>query len=128
MTVQQRVLVGLGAFALFILVLELVRRRKLREEYTIFWLLTCGVLLVLAMWKGALSLVARVVGTTLPLSALFGVGFFLVLIIMLHFSTVVSGLWRQNKWMAKEIALLEESLRELGCEAGKERSEQATDK
>jgi hypothetical protein len=113
MTVQQRVLLGLGAIALLGLVLELVRRRKLREEYTIFWLLTCAVLLVLAVWKSALRLVAQVVGTTLPLSALFGVGFFLVLLILLSFSTVVSDLWKQNKHMAKEIGLLEETVREL---------------
>jgi hypothetical protein len=122
MTMQQRMLVGLGAIVLLILVLELVRRRKLREEYTIFWLVTCVVLLVLAIWKGALELVARVVGTTLPLSALFGVGFFLALLIMLHFSMVISGLWRQNKQMAKEIALFEEMIRELQRREESERS------
>jgi hypothetical protein len=112
MTTQQQVVLGIGAVVLLGLVLELVRRRKLREEYTVFWLLTCVVLAVLAIWKGALNLVARIVGTTLPLSALFGVGFFLVLLIMLHFSIVVSDLWRQNKQMAKELALLEETVRE----------------
>jgi hypothetical protein len=113
MTTQQQVLFGLGAVALLALVLEMVRRRKLREEYTIFWLLTCVVLLVLTIWKDALTLIAQVVGTTLPLSALFGAGFFLVFLIMLHFSTVISDLWRQNKRMAKEIALLEGAVREL---------------
>jgi HAMP domain-containing protein len=44
---------------------------------------------------------------------LFGVGFFLVLLILLSFSTVVSDLWKQNKHMAKEIGLLEETVREL---------------
>ena len=92
-----------------------------------FWLLTCAVFIVLAVWKGAINLVAQMLGTTLPLSALFGAGFFLVFLITLHFSTVVTDLWRQNKRMAKEIALLEESLRELGRKASKEKSEQATD-
>jgi hypothetical protein len=127
MTVQQRLLFGLAAVVLLLLVLELVRRRRLREEYTVFWLLTCAVFVVLAAWKGAINLVAQVLGTTLPLSALFGAGFFLVFLLTLHFSTVVTDLWRQNKRMAKEIALLEESLRELGCKADKEKSEQTTD-
>jgi hypothetical protein len=127
MTIQQRLLFGLAAVVLLGLVLELVRRRRLREEYTVFWLLTCAVFIVLAVWKGAINLVAQMLGTTLPLSALFGAGFFLVFLITLHFSTVVTDLWRQNKRMAKEIALLEESLRELGRKASKEKSEQATD-
>lgn len=113
MTTQQRLLFGLAAVVLLLLVLELVRRRRLREEYTVFWLLTCGVLIVLALWKGALTLVAQVLGTALPLSALFGAGFFLVFLIMLHFSTVTSDLWHQNKHLAKEIALLEEDLTSL---------------
>lgn len=125
MTIQQRVLFGLAAVVLFILVLELVRRRRLREEYTVFWLLTCAVFIVLAVWKGAINLVAQILGTTLPLSALFGAGFFLVFLITLHFSTVVTDLWRQNKRMAKEIALLEGSLRELERKVSKEKSEQA---
>lgn len=125
MTIQQRVLFGLAAVVLLILVLELVRRRRLREEYTVFWLLTCAVFVVLAIWKGAISLVAQMLGTTLPLSALFGAGFFLVFLITLHFSTVVTDLWRQNKQMAKEIALLEEKLSHLErwtVEAGGERA------
>lgn len=122
MTIQQRVLFGLAAVVLLILVLELVRRRRLREEYTVFWLLTCAVLIVLAVWRGALQLVARVVGTTLPLSALFGAGFFLVFLIMLHFSTVVTGLWRRNKQMAKEIALLEGTVRELTQQANMDKA------
>jgi hypothetical protein len=113
MTIQQRLLFGLAAVVLLILVLELVRRRRLREEYTVFWLLTCAVLVVLALWKGGLAFVAQLLGTTLPLSALFGAGFFLVFLIMLHFSTVASDLWHQNKHMAKEIALLEEELGNL---------------
>lgn len=113
MTTYQQIVFGLGVLVLLALVLELVRRRKLREEYTIFWLLTCASLLLLAVWPGVLVLIAQVLGTVLPLSALFGVGFFLVFLIMLHFSTVLSSLWRQNKQMAKEIALLEEALREL---------------
>jgi len=128
MTTQQQMLFGLGAVALLTLVLELVRRRRLREEYTIFWLLTCAVLLMLAVWKGALSLVAQVLGTTLPLSALFGAGFFLTLLIMLHFSTVISDLWQQNKHLAKEVALLEEALRELKRQVDKDKDAQAVER
>ncbi|MBU0492248.1 MAG: DUF2304 domain-containing protein [Chloroflexi bacterium] len=113
MTFYQQIVFAVGAIVLLALVLELVRRRKLREEYTIFWLLTCVVLLALALWRDALSLLGRVLGTTLPMSALFGAGFFLVLLIMLHFSIVVSSLWRQNKQQAQEIALLEEAVRDL---------------
>ena len=47
-----------GAAALLLLVLELVRRRRLLERYALLWLFSAVVLIVLALWRGPLARVA----------------------------------------------------------------------
>ena len=121
MTPHQQLMFGIGAVLLLALVLELVRRRKLREEYALFWLVACLALIGLAIWRDSLNVIGRVLGTVLPMSALFGVGFFLIFLILLHFSTVLSDLWHQNKQLAKEASLLEDAVRQLQQSADRAR-------
>jgi len=103
----------LGSISLLLIVLELVRRKKLEEEYSLLWLLTCIVLLVLSFWRGLLDVLARLVGIFYPPTALFVVGLGSVLLILLHFSTVISKLSTENKQLAQRLAILSWKLRNL---------------
>lgn len=98
----------LGSAALLLVVLELVRSRRLREQYSLLWLCTALVLLVLSMSRGLLDRLAKAIGIHYPPSALFLVGFGFGLVILLHFSVVHSRLSRQVKTLAQEIALLKD--------------------
>jgi hypothetical protein len=95
----------LGSAALLAAVLELVRRRRLREEYSLLWISTAAVLLLLSVWRGLLDRLAFLTGIKYPPSALFLVGFGFFLLILLHFSLVLSDLSRKTKQLAQEIAL-----------------------
>lgn len=101
-------IVGVGAsLAALLLVLELVRQRKLREEYSLLWLATAFVLLLLSLSRPMLDSLAGFLGVvTYPPSALFAVAILFVLFILLHFSTVLTRLAQQNKDMAQQMALL----------------------
>ena len=92
-------------------VLELVRSRKLVEQYSLLWIFTAAILLVLSCWRGLLDRLALLVGIHYPPSALFLVGFGFFLILLLHFSLVLSELSKRTKKLAQEIALLREELR-----------------
>jgi hypothetical protein len=105
-------LISAIAAALFLLVIfELIRGRRLQERYALLWLVTGGVILVLAVWRDALRLVAEQLGIAYPPSALFVVGFLFILVVLLHYSTVISELSERNVRLAQDIALLEERLR-----------------
>ncbi len=109
---DRQTIFGLGATAIIILiVLELVRRRRLREEYSLLWLFTGATLILLTVWKAPLDLFAELTGIFRP-SALFIVaaGFFLAL--LLYYSTVLTRLADQNKRLAQEITLLRQELEE----------------
>lgn len=94
---------SIGALAL---VLELVRRRRLREEYSLLWLLTAFVMLVFSAWRDLLHGLAELVGIAYPPNLLFLLAVLFVLLILLYFSTVITRLTQENKEMAQQLALL----------------------
>jgi hypothetical protein len=100
----------LGAAALLLFVLEMVRRRRLLERYALLWLFSAIVLLGLALWRDGLERLANAVGIAYPPNALFFVAFAFVLLLLLHFSAAVSRLADQTKVLAQRLALLEERL------------------
>jgi hypothetical protein len=100
------------AAAIFVLIIfELIRSRRLQERYALLWLITGGVILLLSVWRDALRLVAEQIGIAYPPSALFVVGFLFILVVLLHYSTVISELSERNVRLAQDIALVEERLR-----------------
>jgi hypothetical protein len=94
-------------------VIELIRRRKLQERYALLWIATGAVMLVLALWRGALYGLARVTGVAYPPSALYMVAGLFVLVVLLHYSIVLSRLSDQNKTLAQRLAILESRQSEL---------------
>jgi hypothetical protein len=97
--------IGASAVLLFY-ILEMVRRRRLREEYAILWLFGSLVILMLSLKRSWLEGISRAVGIAYPPSFLFIVAIFFILLILIHFSITVSKLHQMNKRMAQEIALL----------------------
>jgi hypothetical protein len=110
---------AVAAVILLIVILELIRSRRLQERYALLWLLTGIVIFVLAVWRGLLGSLADLVGIAYPPSALFILAAFFVLVVLLHYSTVISKLSDQNRVLAQRLALLErrlEAAREDGSE------------
>src|SRR5919206_3772287 len=102
----------LATVGLFFLVFELVRRRRLMERYALLWLFSTAVLLGLAVWKDLLERVASTIGIYYAPSALFVIAFGFVLVLLLHFSLVISRLADQTKVLAQRLSLLEERQKE----------------
>ena len=105
---------------LFVLVFELVRRRRLLERYALLWLFSAFMLLAFAAWKGLLEQFASAIGIFYAPSALFILALGFVLLLLLHFSVAVSRLADQAKVLAQRVALLEEQLRAKGGEPATE--------
>ena len=105
-----------GAIASVVLlgvIVELIRSRRLRERYALLWLLTGLVLLVLSLWRDGLNTIAGWAGITgYPPAVLFALGLLFVIVVLLHYSTVISRLSDQNTILAQRIALLEAELGE----------------
>jgi hypothetical protein len=104
---------ALASVALLAIVIELIRTRRLRERYALLWLATAGVMLFFAAWRTGLHRLSEALGIAYPPNALFVLAMLFVLVLLLHFSTVISKLSDRSTLFAQRLALLEERLREL---------------
>ena len=95
---------------LFGVVFELVRRRRLMERYALLWLIASSVLLALAVWRDLLEVIASALGIVYAPSALFVIAFGFILLILLHFSLVISRLADQNKILAQRVGMLQQQV------------------
>jgi hypothetical protein len=103
-----RIVAIAGSLALLVFVVELVRRRHLKEEYSVLWVATALALLLLAAWEGLLHNLAHFIGADSQASTLYFFGLLFVVFLLLHFSVRVSKLERRVIVLLQEIALLGE--------------------
>ena len=101
----------IATLGLFILVLDLVRRRRLAERYALLWMFASTALLVLAVWRGGLDAIANVMGIAEPANAIFILAFGIAFLLLLNFSVVTTRLSEETKILAQESARLEQELR-----------------
>jgi hypothetical protein len=102
--------------ALLFVVLELIRRRKLMERYSLLWLATALILLAMAVFTPLLGAISNAVGIATPSNALFAAAVAFLALLVLHFSTTISRLTDESKVLAQRLALAEERLQRF--EAG----------
>lgn len=103
-------LIILFTLLLMLTIIRLVYYRKLREEYSWLWLLTCSLILLLTFWEGLLDWVTGLIGSQVPTATLviFGVAF--LLLICLHFTIRLSDLTNRQRILAQELTLLKGQL------------------
>ena len=114
MLIKFQIIIGMLSLILLLITFELIRKGKLREEYSILWLFTGGVTLVLSFWpQFFLSKFLTQITGLYYLSAVVVIAFLFLLLIVLHFSVVVSKLTDRNKELAQRHALLELDFKEF---------------
>ena len=102
------VVCGIG----LMVIVELIRRGRLKEKYSLLWLFAGIILLIFSLSRGLLEYVSSLLGIYYPPSLLFLLAFLFLLLITLHFSVVISGLSDKNKKLAQELALLQQQMQE----------------
>jgi hypothetical protein len=113
MDLRLHIVAIVSALLLFGLVFELVRRRRLQERYALAWLLSAAGLLALAVSGDLLEAFAGAVGIAYAPSAFFAVILGTVVLLLLHFSLVVSRMTDQAKVLAQRVAMLQQQVDEL---------------
>lgn len=102
---KSRLLAIAGCLLLLGLIVDLVRRRRLKEEYSVLWIVTALALLVMAAWTELLSWLTDAIGGVTLSSTLFFLGLLFVFVMLLHFSVRVSALERRLTALVQEIGL-----------------------
>ncbi len=126
LTSQARIIAAILAIAFMVLILELIRRRKLQERYSVIWFVAGVAMLAGAAFPDLLRVLADAMGVRDVTIALFSLLFLLLLGLALSFSVIASRQAEQITRLAQEQAL--EGAREqpgLDGDGSAERSLQA---
>ncbi|MFN8277521.1 MAG: DUF2304 domain-containing protein [Chitinophagales bacterium] len=87
----------------------LIRKSRLREEYSFIWIASTFLLIVFSLWRNGLEVMAHAFGVYAPPNLIFTGAIFAILVYLLHLSLTVSKLHEQNKTLSQELALLKEA-------------------
>lgn len=107
------VIVAIFAIVFVIAVMDLMRRRVLMEQYSLFWLGMGLVLLILSVFHQWLNPLADVLKIAYPPSLLFLVGFLFLFGIMLHLTVVLSRLTMRSIRLVQELGMVRAELKKL---------------
>ena len=108
----------LASLLLLVVILETIRKRKLREQYALVWILTGAVLLLFSFWRSLLDRLSSWMGIYYPPSALLLILTGLLVLILLSFSIVVSSLSLKVTLLSQKLALLEWEVKRREIEGG----------
>ncbi|MGO4190900.1 DUF2304 domain-containing protein [Arthrobacter sp. YAF17] len=106
------------ALAIVGLVAEMLRRKKLREKYAIWWLVVGIATLVLAAFPQLLVAVAQIVGVQLPSNLLFILSILMLLGVCLHLSWEISVVEEETRVLAEEVAILRTQVERISKTVG----------
>lgn len=103
-------LTGITALVVLTLILELLRRRQLREKYAILWMGVGLAVLVLGFFPRLLDSVATMLGVASGASLVLFLGVIFLLLVSIHLSWEVSRLEEETRTLAEEVALIRTEL------------------
>ena len=107
MLLQQKIFAIIASLSIFVVIVYLVKKGKLKEEYSWLWLLTGAVILLLVVWYDLLLFLTNLIGAVTATTTLFIFGIVFLMLITLHFAIKISTLSDQVKNLAQKLSLLE---------------------
>ncbi len=111
--------VAVGAVLFLLVLIEAIRRRRLKERYALLWFPTAVVVIILTVKREWLEGLSYTLGIHHAPSALLLVLVGFAMLILFHFSTVLSGLLDDRTALAQRVALLDARCRALQQEVAK---------
>ena|SRR5438477_5466669 len=109
---RTQVILALGALGLALYVMDLVRRRRLSEEYSLLWVVASLSIAVLGFSTPLLRFLTHLIGALFESSTVFASGLAFATAMLLYLSIKMSRLAQENQILARELALLRASLEE----------------
>ena len=100
----------IGALAFMFFIFRLIAKGKLREEYSIIWIICTVILLIFSFWRNGLDLLAKLLGVFYAPALVFLAAIFAIIIFLVHLSVVNSKQHEQIKKLSQEMAILKNKI------------------
>jgi hypothetical protein len=121
MPFQQQLFALIVSAAVFVIVIDMVRKRRLREEYSVLWLATSAVMFVLVFSYKWLVALTALIGAGLPTTTLFLFSIIFLMLLSVQFCIKISRLTDQVKNLSQENALMKLEIENLVRGEGREK-------
>ena len=118
LTLQIAMLLAVAVY--FALLFYFLKKRRLNLKYTLLWIFSGFIMLILAVFSQVLNWLSALVGIYSPVNALFAIALFCIIIILMSLTAIVSKLNDRLTQMAQNVALLEKRVREAEQREGGE--------
>jgi hypothetical protein len=106
------VLTAVTALVIIVPILELLRRRQLREKYAVLWICVGLVVLPLGFFPRLLDSLSALTGVVSEVSFVLFLGVVFLLLVCVHLSWEASRLEEKTRTLAEEVALIRAKLSE----------------
>jgi hypothetical protein len=110
---QLSLIILIGSSVMFLITIDLVRRKHLREKYSILWLVIFIAMILFSLSGHLIDRVAQYIGVGYPPSIIFIAGIFFLIMLMLMISVIVSHQTDRIISTNQSVALLEQRIKEL---------------
>ncbi len=91
---------------IFVWVIYLFRRRRLREDHAILWLGVSVVIVALSSWTALLLTINSIIGTNSASNVVLAAFVALLIVVSIFYSVKISELTEKSRRLAQEIALM----------------------
>lgn len=98
----------IGSLLFLIIIIELIRKKLLKEAYSIIWLIFGCIFLFFSCWRKALDYISLALGILYPPAMLFLLLIIAITLVLIQFSVVISKQNDQIKTLTQELALLKQ--------------------
>jgi len=102
-----------GSILLLIFIIELIRRKKIKEQYSLLWLFFSAAFITLSLWRDGIEEIAVLVGIAYAPAAFLLILVMAIFLILIEFSVIISKLSDTNKTLVQQVGLLKEKIKKI---------------
>lgn len=102
-----------GSILFLVFIIELIRKRKIKEEYGLLWIVFGVIFIVIAIWNKGLEVISRLLGIFYAPAAFLLILIVAIFLILIQYSIIISSLNEKNKMLVQELGILKMQFKEM---------------
>lgn len=113
MSIKLKIVIVLITFSILLILINFIKRKYIKEEYAVFWILIGIILIIVPVFSNYIDKLAQMLGIFYEPAFIFLLSILGILLILFHYSIVISKLTEQNKILAQDLGVLKNKLQQL---------------
>lgn len=113
MDLRLKISLIIGIIVYFFVIIYFLKKNTLSLKYSLLWLASGFVMLILVIIPSLMEYITKILGIKSVMNGLFAISVFMILIILMSLTAILSKMKTQNKQLIQACALLEKRVRDL---------------